>query len=62
MNESLLELVRREEIVFKMISGIRLDLDKVRISIFNIDEILTRILRIEENESDAHIKSIQDGR
>ena len=42
------ELEHREEMLFKMVSGIRLDLDKQVVQIRNIDEILTRILRVEE--------------
>ena len=44
------ELVRREELLFTMVSGIRLDLDKVKDMMRNIDDILTRILRVEEKE------------
>ena len=56
------ELVRREELLFTMVSGIRLDLDKVRDEIRNIDETLTRILRVEELEFAPSSACEQDGR
>ena len=62
-NKSLLEeCVRREEIVFSMISGIRLDLNTVVSQIRELDETLVRILRVEEKAADAHLISVQDGR
>ena len=63
MNKSLLEeCVRREEIVFTMISGIRLDLNKVVSQIRELDETLVRILRVEEESANEHIRTVQDGR
>ena len=44
------ECVRREEIVFSMISGIRLDLNTVISQIRDLDETLVRILRVEEKD------------
>ena len=44
-----------------MVSGIRLDLDKTLEQIRNIDEMLTRILRVEEKEAVAP-SSNTDGR
>ena len=54
------ELVRREELLFTMVSGIRLDLDKVKDNIRSIDEILTRILRVEEKEFDIQVENVTD--
>ena len=63
MNKTLLEeCVRREEIVFSMISGIRLDLNKAVSQIRDLDETLERILRVEEREADDDIRIVQDGR
>ena len=50
------ELVNREELLFRMVSGIRLDLDKAIGQIRAIDETLTRILRVEEKEFEAQLE------
>ena len=49
------ELVHREEMLFKMVSGIRLDLDKAIVQLRMIDITLTKILRVEEKVSDAQV-------
>ena len=54
------ELVRREELLFSMVSGIRLDLDKVKDQMRAIDETLTRILQVEEESLTP--KSEENGR
>ena len=51
------ELVRREEMLFNMVSGIRLDVDKLLANWRELDIILTRILRLEEKESNDNDES-----
>ena len=56
------ELVRREEMLFNMVSGIRLDVDKLLANWRELDIILTRIMRIEENDSSTSDDVSKDGR
>ena len=51
MKELFQELVHREEMLFNIVSGIRLDLDKLLAQVRELDITLTRILRVEEEES-----------
>ena len=55
------ELEHREELLFRMVSGIRLDLDKALTEIRNLDETLMTILRVEEKESEGPVSNT-DGR
>ena len=62
MKELFQELVHREELLFSMVSGIRLDLNKALDEIRRIDETLTRILRVEEKGTITATTSNDDGR
>ena len=50
------ELVRREELLFSMVSNIRLDLNSMLSEVRTLDEILTRIMRVEEKDFEAQIE------